>query len=129
MLERHLHRIWSKCQTAVKWGKVFTTWAGKVMPWIRTDVRWKCSNWTWGDKAVAEEIVDVSGGGDEHAIAGWEKQYPKKKKKIIKILCKIKNKKFDESKDYKEIKLTVKDVKLVAKEVLGIDLKVKVIKK
>ncbi len=129
MLNRHLHRVWKKCHSAVKWGKVFTTWAEKVMPWIRTDVRWKCSDWTWGDRAVAEEIVDVSGGGDEHAIAGWEKQYPKKKKKIIKILCKIKNKKFDESKDYKEIKLTVKDVKLVAKEVLGIDLKVKVIKK
>ena len=95
--------------------------------WNQTNIKFKNANWTWSEKELVEELVYSSGGGDESAIAGWQQKYPKKKKKVIKLLCKIKNEKFDESKNYKDIKLTIKDVQLLAKEVLGIDLKVKVI--
>lgn len=94
--------------------------------WNQTNIKYKNANWTWSEKELVEELV--SGGGDESAIAGWQQKYPKKKKKVIRMLCKIKGKKFDESKDYKDIKLTVKDVQLLAKEVLGIELNIQIVK-
>lgn len=98
--------------------------------WGQTDVKWKDADWTWSEKELVGEIL-VSGGGDENAIPGfnaWLQKNKDKKRKAIRILFKIKGKEFDETKDYSDVQLKVKDVKLMAKAVLGIELNVKVTK-
>lgn len=75
---------------------------------------------TWNDVALLQEIIQGGPGG----IAELFKQ-PEKKKHFITLLCKVKG--YDETKqtkEVKEVKITAKDVEMVIKEVLGINVKI-----
>jgi phage-related protein len=48
----------------------------------------------------------------------------KKKKRFIKLICQIEGVEYKETKEVKERQIRITDVALVAKEVLGIDLKI-----
>ena len=77
---------------------------------------------TWDDCTLITEVVQALGGGkmpDEYFA-----KHPKKKQKFIKLLCKIEGKEYKETKEVLERKIRISDVSLVAKEVLGINIKV-----
>ena len=51
-------------------------------------------------------------------------KHPEKKKKFIKLLCKVEGKEYKETKEILKRQIRITDVTLVAKEVLGIDIKI-----
>lgn len=86
---------------------------------------------TWDDVALLSEIVEIiSGGGGQPQLSGqFEYQNifadKKKKKRFITLICKIKGYDiYKEKKAVNDVKITAKDVKLVLKEALGIDVKI-----
>jgi predicted nucleic-acid-binding Zn-ribbon protein len=75
---------------------------------------------TWDDVALLKELA---AGGHLDQVFKDEK----KKKRFITIWCKVKG--YDETKETKEVKdvkITTEDVEMVIKEVLGIDVKVRI---
>ena len=77
---------------------------------------------TWDDYALITEVVQALGGG--YTPDDFFGKHPKKKQKFIKLLCKVEGKEYKETKEVLERKIRISDVSLVAKEVLGINIKV-----
>ena len=92
---------------------------------MATKIKWEDANFLWNDNPYTwdevELVVEVVSAGDS-----FEKLPEKKKKKFIELVCKIKGiKVYSDKKPVRDnIKITAKDIKLAAKEVLGIDLTV-----
>jgi len=76
----------------------------------------------WNDCALILEVIEALGGG--YTPDEFFGKYPDKKKKFIKLLCKVEGKEYKETKEVLERKIRISDVALVAKEVLGINIKV-----
>jgi hypothetical protein len=76
---------------------------------------------TWDDCALVTQIVEGLLGGKAPDDLFKDK---KKHKKFIKLICKVQGKEYTETKEMKEYKIRISDISLVAKEVLGIDLKI-----
>ena len=91
----------------------------------------KKDRYTWDDVALVTgllppddgEVVIRGRGPDEEYIHPLFKD-EEKKKRLIKLIYKTQGKVLKEEKEIKEIKVTVKDVKILAKEVLGINVKI-----
>ena len=107
----------------------------KLCPiWGFTNVLWKDANWTWSECQIVEELVELlqrPGVDATTLIQPWlvEPWNPYKggetrKKRLIRLICKIKGQEFDESKELKDINVSVDDIKLIVKSVTGIDLKI-----
>lgn len=99
--------------------------------WSSANVRWNDSNWTWQEFQLAEELVNqFKDGIDPKEFYKEEETFwikdVEKKKRLIRLICKVKGEKYEESKEVHEnIKIKVDDVKLVVKTILDIELKVK----
>ena len=52
----------------------------------------------------------------------WTRFNDEKKKRLIKLICKVKGKTYKKSKYVGDYKIKVSDVKLVAKEILGVEI-------
>ena len=79
--------------------------------------------YTWDDVALVKEVVEViqqGGGGIIEDDMSWIKDQDKKKR-LIKLICKIQGKTYKETKETQDIKITAKDIKLLAEKVLGIE--------
>ena len=78
--------------------------------------------YTWDDVALVEAAVEALGGG---GVMGddmpWTKWEDDKKKRLIQLICKVQGKTYKETKSTKNIKITAKDIKLLAEKVLGIE--------
>lgn len=96
--------------------------------WGTTDVIWSSANWLWSECQLVNDLVQqLNGGIDSSKIYDddlW-KTDTEKRKRLIRLICKIKNETFDESKEIKNIKIKIDDIKLVVKTLLDIELKVK----
>ena len=81
---------------------------------------------TWDDVALIEEVVEAVQEAGGSVIDGISKLEPEKKKRFIKLVCKVKGvETYSGQKTIKDdIKISVEDIELVIKEVLGIDLTV-----
>ena len=77
---------------------------------------------TWDDVALITDVVSALGGG--YTPSDYFDKHPQKKQKFIKLLCKVENKEYKETKEVLNRKIRISDVSLVAKEVLGINIKV-----
>lgn len=103
---------------------------------IRTPFQWNNANFawetnpfpnqsrnpfTWDDCALITEILEGLAAGKAPEDLFKDK---KKKKKFIKLLCEVQGKEYVETKEIKEYKIRISDISLVAKEVLGIDIKI-----
>jgi hypothetical protein len=77
---------------------------------------------TWDDCALITEVVTALGGG--YTPSDYFDRHPKKKEKFIKLLCKVEGKEYKETKEVLDRKIRITDISLVAKEVLGINIKV-----
>ena len=76
---------------------------------------------TWDDCALIIEVLESLLGGKAPEDLWKDKQ---KKKQFIKLLCKIEGKEYKETKEIIDRKIRITDIALVAKEVLGINIKV-----
>ena len=92
--------------------------------WNNANILWNSNSFTWDDVQLVEEIVKTiqQGGGVIEDDMSWMK--PKKREQLIKLILKIKGETLTESKtkQIKQYKIKAKDVKLVVKEVKGIEL-------
>ena len=77
----------------------------------------------WDDCALIIEIIEVAKGGGGTLTNYFDKN-KEKKKKFIKILCKVEGVEYKETKEVLKRQIRITDVKLVAKELLGIDIKI-----
>lgn len=95
--------------------------------WDNADFAWNDNPYTWDDVALVKEVVEEiqrkGGMVDEDYVHPLFKE-EEKKKRLIKLIYKTQGKVLKEEKEIKEIKVTVKDVKILAKEVLGINVKI-----
>lgn len=106
--------------------------------WNTADFKWDATNPTdgktyppneivtgtnlWNDCALIIEIIEAMQGGK--SPDDYLNQRPEKKKQFIKLLCKVEGKEYKETKEVHKTKIFIKDVKLVANELLGIDIKI-----
>src|SRR5208282_6431251 len=104
----------------------------------KTNVLWKNANWTWGEEQLVAEIIMNAGGVDAQALiqpwiiepwnpyrAADKEQAEKKRKRLIKLICRVKGQEYDEERTYRNFNITVGDIKAVVKAVSNIDLKIK----
>ena len=93
-----------------------------AITWDNANVLWNSNSFTWDEVQLVQEILRKGGGGNIEDDMPWMK--PEKKKKLIKLILKVKGKTLTESKNksIKQYKIKAEDVKLVIKEVSGIEL-------
>lgn len=115
----------AETRTPYQWETANFTW--NTAPTDRNKNRY-----TWDDVALVQQIlprpddgeVVIRGRGPDDDYVHPLFQDEKKKKRLIKLIYKTQGKVLKEEKEIKEIKVTVKDVKILAKEVLGINVKI-----
>ena len=78
--------------------------------------------YTWDDVALVEAAVGIGGGGVMAEDMPWTQFDDEKKKRLIKLICKVQGKNITEEKEVQDYKITVSDIKMLAKEVLGIEI-------
>ena len=92
--------------------------------WSDNSIIWSSNSYTWDEVQLVQEIVETiqQGGGIIEDDMPWMKS--KKKEQLIKLILKVKGETLTESKQkqIKQYKIKAKDVRLVVKEVSGIEL-------
>ena len=115
------------------------------MATIRTPFNWDKANFAWDNgspfsnqsstpftwddvaliKQVAETLERLGPYADldvqDDALQNLVKDDPEKKKRLIKLICKVQGKVYKETKEIEEVKINIEDVKLLIKEALGIN--------
>jgi hypothetical protein len=76
--------------------------------------------YTWDDVALVKTAL--GGGGVMAEDMPWTQFDGEKKKRLVKLICKVQGKIITEEKEIQEYEITVSDVKMLAKEVLGIEI-------
>tara|TARA_R110001592_G_scaffold283661_3_gene551636 strand:- start:1715 stop:2053 length:339 start_codon:yes stop_codon:yes gene_type:complete len=103
--------------------------AGDKIKWKDADFKWNLAptkttadRYTWNDVKVLQDAL--GGGGVMAEDMPWTKwsDEDERKKRLVKLICKVQGKTITEEKEIQEYKITVKDIKLVAKEILGVEL-------
>ena len=94
--------------------------------WDKADFKWNENPYTWSEVLlVIEAIGGPSGDGDmaDPAWTDWSDD-DDRKKRFIELIIKVHGKTITESKrkEIKQYKIKAKDIKLVVKEVLGIEM-------
>ena len=94
---------------------------------MATDITWDNANFKWNDNPhtwdeVLLVIEAVGGGGVMAEDMPWTQFKDEKKKRLIKLICKVQGKTIREEKEIQDYKIKVSDIKLLAKEVLGIEI-------
>jgi hypothetical protein len=97
--------------------------------WGSTSVQWKDANWLWSECQIAEELNKIYESGiDARGIYEdnlWRNE-PEKRKRLIRLICKVKGEEYDEKLEVKEnVRVKVEDIRLVVKKVLDIEIKIK----
>ena len=93
-----------------------------------TKIKWENANYTshnktftWDDVALVEEAVAALGGGGViEDDAPWMENQDKKKR-LVKLICKVQGRTYKETKETQDIKIKASDIKLLAEKVLGIE--------
>ena len=82
---------------------------------------WGSNPFTWGDVAFIEEIVDGIGTGSRRAReARLQKLDKDKKKRLIRLICRIKGEKvYDDVTEVGDVHINIDDVELVAESIIG----------
>ena len=112
-------------KTPIKWEDADFKW-NIAPPSEDYKVGFKASSfpYTWDDVALVEEAIEViqqGGGGIIEDDMSWIKDQDKKKR-LIKLICKVQGRTYKETKETKNIKITAKDIKLLVEKVLGIEI-------
>ena len=92
---------------------------GTLITWGQANFSWTNNSFTWEDVALVEAAL--GGGGVMADDMPWTKWEDDKKEKLVKLICKVKGKTYKQTKQVKDIKITTKDIRLLAEKVLGIE--------
>ena len=90
-----------------------------LISWGQANVSWNNNSFTWDEVALVKAAL--GGGGIMADDMPWTKWENDKKEKLVKLICKVKDKTYKQTKQIKDIKITAKDIRLLAKKVLGIE--------
>ena len=109
-------------KTPIKWKDADFKW-NAAPPSKDYKVGFKASSfpYTWNDVALVEEVVEALGGGGVIEDDMPWMQDEEKKKRLVKLICKVQGKTFKEEKEIQDYKIKVSDIKLLAEKVLGIE--------
>ena len=90
--------------------------------WNTANFTWNSNSFTWDEVQLVQEILQKGGGGNIEDDMPWMK--PEKKAKLIKLILKVKGETLTESKTkpIKQYKIKANDVRLVVKEISGVEL-------
>jgi len=91
--------------------------------WEGADFKWNDNPYKWDEVELVEEVVAAGGAG---IVAAVKQLDPEKKKRFIRLICKVKGiETYSGQKTiHDDIEVSVEDCELVIKEVLGIGLTV-----
>tara|TARA_R100001594_G_scaffold147597_2_gene200911 strand:- start:109 stop:423 length:315 start_codon:yes stop_codon:yes gene_type:complete len=98
-----------------------------ALNWEDSDFLWNDNPHTWDDVALVVSLIESRGASVPEILWQVDKLDPEKKRRFIKLVCKVKGiETYSGQKTMKieDIKVSADDVKLVVKDVLGIDLTV-----
>ena len=90
--------------------------------WGETHSKWVETQFVWGHLLLAK-LITLGGGG----FVQWQNLNPVKKKKLIQLYCKILGKEYNESKYKSDYTLSIKQAKLILREVKKQNISVNVI--
>ena len=136
---------WSNTEH-IAWPRADWTWSecevvSDCVRWGYTSQWWKAANWWWS--ACSSSFVPPPGptasfqpplGVDAMTLQQpwldepWSQYRPNdsgsmaKRKKLIRLICKVRGQEFDEEKEVGSYHVSVDDIKLVVKKVANIDL-------
>ena len=106
----------------IKWNSVVVGGEnqGDSIPSNETII-WGDNPYTWGDVAFIQEVVDGIGTGSRRAREARLQQLDKeKKKRLIRLICRIKGEKvYDDTTEVGDVKINIDDVELVAENIIG----------
>ena len=90
--------------------------------WNEANFNWDNNPHTWDEVLLVIEVVKALGGGGViEEDMPWMKNQDTKKR-LVKLICKVQGKTIREEKEIQDYKIKVSDIKLLAKEVLGIEI-------
>jgi hypothetical protein len=88
--------------------------------WNKANFNWDNNPHTWDEVLLVIEAV--GGGGVMAEDMPWTQFKDEKKKRLIKLICKVQGKTIREEKEIQDYKIKISDIKLLAKKVLGIEI-------
>ena len=135
--------LWSSAAT--KWEKANWTWSECELieeicsVWGTTGIDWSNLNWWWSSCSGSlppippTPAIDIGYRGVDATtlIQPWMEEPwnpyrdEKKKRRLIKLICKVKGQKYEEEKEIKEFNVSIDDIQLVIKSATGVDIKTK----
>ena len=109
--------------------------------WSSENSQWRNANWKWSECSSSIPPIPVVTVGNQPGVDAttlipewlegpWNPytandEHDKKRKRLIKLICKVKNKPFEESKYVtKNATISINDIKMVVKAVSGVELKI-----
>ena len=87
--------------------------------WNEANFNWDNNPHTWDEVLLVIEAL--GGGGVMAEDMPWTQFKDEKKKRLIKLICKVQGKTIKEEKEIQDYKIKVSDVKLLAEKILGIE--------
>ena len=90
-----------------------------LIKWEDANFTWDNSSHTWDNVQLVEEAIEeIRQGASIDEVFYGE---PDKKKRLVKLICKIQGKTIKQSKEINDYKIKVSDIRLLAKEILNIE--------
>ena len=71
--------------------------------WSDNSIIWNSNSFTWDEVQLVQEILQKGGGGNIEDDMPWMKNQDKKKR-LVKLICKVQGKTITEEKKLKNIK-------------------------
>ena len=105
---------------AIEIGKKYPKikWDDRSINGVDTTFKWNTApnnpsypRYTWDEVELIQHA----------ATEDWQQWGDDKKKRLIKLICKVKGKTYRETKEIQDIKITAEDIKLLTEKVLGIE--------
>ena len=87
--------------------------------WDNANFKWNNNPHTWDEVQL---VIEAIKGGVSEDLMPWTKFDDEKKKRLIKLICKVQGKTIKEEKEIQDYKIKVSDIKLLAEKVLGIEI-------
>ena len=93
--------------------------------WDKANFHWdnnhnRKASYTWDEVAL---VIEAAGETFDYTHPLFDKD-PEKKKKLVKLICKVQGKTITKEKEIKDYKITVEDIQLLTEKVIGINVKV-----